>query len=179
MPASSCINEESTTDISESRDYQYMTESRFSLPFAGGYVTVVEREGMLSDVTLSNVPVKSAAPPKVLAAEMKRYLAGEKISFHQFTVDYSGYTDFQKAVLRATRRIPYGETKTYGEIAAAAGKPGAARAVGQVMASNRTCIVIPCHRVVAVDGLGGFTGSLELKKALLRLEGSMDRFESD
>ena len=179
MPASSCNSEASGTDINRICDCLSTTESRFSLPFAGGYVTVVEREGMVSEVTLSKAPVKSSAPPKVLAAEMKRYLAGEKVSFQQFKVDYSGYTDFQKAVLHATRKIPYGETRTYGEVAAAAGKPRAARAVGQVMANNRTCIVIPCPRVVAADGLGGFTGSLELKKALLRLEGSLDRFESD
>jgi len=67
-------------------------------------------------------------------------------------------------------KVPAGSTVTYGELAARAGSPGAARAVGNVMATNPMPLLVPCHRVVATDGLGGFTGGLAVKRALLRLE---------
>jgi methylated-DNA-[protein]-cysteine S-methyltransferase len=78
-------------------------------------------------------------------------------------------------VYSAVARIPYGQVRTYGEIADAAGRPGAARAVGRLMAGNPMCLAIPCHRVVAVGGkLGGFGGHPERKRHLLRLEGRTD-----
>jgi len=107
-----------------------------------------------------------------LAADLRRYFAGERVDFSRYRVDYEGYTPFQRAVLEATRRIPWGETRTYGQIAAEIGRPDAARAVGQAVGANRTCIVVPCHRVVASNGLGGFTGGLHWKKDLLALEGA-------
>ena len=113
-----------------------------------------------------------------LAADLRRYFAGQPVDFSRYDVDWEPYTPFERAVLRATRNIPYGETRTYGEIAAAIGKPDAARAVGQALGKNRTCIVVPCHRVVAANGLGGFTGGLHWKKGLLALEGALDARES-
>jgi O-6-methylguanine DNA methyltransferase len=80
---------------------------------------------------------------------------------------------FTRRVLAAVRRIPVGKVATYGDIAAAAGKPRASRAVGNIM---RTCRLrdVPCHRVIAAGGkLGGYGGNLELKRALLRAEGIM------
>jgi methylated-DNA-[protein]-cysteine S-methyltransferase len=68
-------------------------------------------------------------------------------------------------------RIPYGETVTYGELAALAGNPRAARAVGGACGRNPVLIIVPCHRVVASHGLGGFGGGLDLKQRLLHLEG--------
>lgn len=80
-------------------------------------------------------------------------------------------TDFQLAVWQELRRIPCGETRTYGEIATAIGRAGAARAVGAACGANPVLLLIPCHRVVASDGgLGGFSAGLELKKALLGME---------
>ncbi len=79
-------------------------------------------------------------------------------------------TDFQQRVWRATMRIPYGETATYGEVAAAAGSPGAARAVGTAMSTNSLAIVVPCHRVVGTAGLGGYFYGLDMKRALLAHE---------
>jgi len=148
-----------------------MTETRFSLPFRGGSVTVMERDGAILRVGISDSPPKGSAPSTGLAKDMRRYLAGEKVSFDQYKVDYSGYTEFQKHVLKTARKIPHGEIRSYGEIAAAAGNPRACRAVGSTMANNRICIVVPCHRVVGANGIGGFTGSLEHKIALLELEG--------
>lgn len=86
-------------------------------------------------------------------------------------IDLQG-TDFQKAVWREISKIPYGEVKTYGEIAKLIGKPKAARAVGQALNKNPIPIIIPCHRVIGSKGdLVGFGGGIEIKKFLLRHEG--------
>jgi methylated-DNA-[protein]-cysteine S-methyltransferase len=84
-------------------------------------------------------------------------------------------TPFEAAVLRATAAIPAGQVRTYGQIAAAVGRPGAARAVGQALAHNPAPVRIPCHRVVRADGhLGGYSGAggREEKRALLAAEGA-------
>jgi methylated-DNA-[protein]-cysteine S-methyltransferase len=80
---------------------------------------------------------------------------------------------FHKKALQHVAKIPYGRTMTYGEIARAIGSPRASRAVGTANANNNLPIVIPCHRVVASSGLGGYGGGLEMKKRLLRLEGAL------
>jgi methylated-DNA-[protein]-cysteine S-methyltransferase len=82
-------------------------------------------------------------------------------------------TPFQKAVLDQVAAIPYGTVRSYGEIARAVGRPGASRAVGTVNARNRLPLVIPCHRVVAASGLGGYGGGLEMKTQLLIMEGAL------
>ncbi|HLY09832.1 MAG TPA: methylated-DNA--[protein]-cysteine S-methyltransferase [Planctomycetota bacterium] len=81
---------------------------------------------------------------------------------------------FTRRVYEVVRRIPRGKTLSYGEVADAAGKPGAARAVGNVMSHNSVCLFIPCHRVVASTGIGGWggEGGLRQKKLLLDLEAS-------
>lgn len=81
-------------------------------------------------------------------------------------------TTFQKSVWARIAEIPYGETKTYGELAHALGKPGAARAVGHACSANPLAIVVPCHRVTSASGLGGFSGGVTVKKFLLDLEQS-------
>jgi AraC family transcriptional regulator of adaptative response/methylated-DNA-[protein]-cysteine methyltransferase len=80
---------------------------------------------------------------------------------------------FQKKVLQRVARIPYGKTMTYGEVARAVGSPRASRAVGSANAHNKLPLVIPCHRVVAATGLGGYGGGLKMKNRLLRLEGAL------
>ena len=80
-------------------------------------------------------------------------------------------SDWQKAVWTELTRIPFGETRSYGEVADALGRPGAARAVGSANARNVLPVVVPCHRVIAADGtLGGFNGGLHLKERLLEHE---------
>lgn len=81
---------------------------------------------------------------------------------------------FPREVHRQVEKIPYGKTRTYGQIAALLDKPNAARAVGSANAVNAIPIIIPCHRVVAVNGLGGYAGGLDLKRQLLTLEGSLN-----
>jgi methylated-DNA-[protein]-cysteine S-methyltransferase len=100
------------------------------------------------------------------------YFAGEAFDFRGVELDLDGSTPLQRALAEALRSIPYGETVTYGELAALAGSPNAARAAGTFCAGNRFPLVIPCHRVVAADGIGGF-GSLgvDYKRRLLDLEG--------
>ncbi len=80
-------------------------------------------------------------------------------------------TEFQRRVWGALRNIPHGETITYGALARRVGKPGAARAVGQANGANPIAIIIPCHRVVAAGGIGGYGGGLAIKRRLLALEG--------
>ncbi|MBN1558994.1 methylated-DNA--[protein]-cysteine S-methyltransferase [candidate division KSB1 bacterium] len=83
-------------------------------------------------------------------------------------------SEFQRSVWQRVRAIPYGRTKTYGEIARELGVPAAVRAVGAANGANPLPIVIPCHRVLRADGgLGGYSGGLEIKDALLRLEGAI------
>jgi len=131
---------------------------------------VIEASGdSVAEVSLRTGPVRDHGG-SALAADLRRYLAGDRVDFSKYSVDWAVYTPFESAVLRATRAIPYGETRTYGEIAKEIGRPDAARAVGQALGKNRTCIVVPCHRVVAVNGLGGFTGGIRWKKELLALE---------
>jgi O-6-methylguanine DNA methyltransferase len=86
-------------------------------------------------------------------------------------VDWSVNTDFAKKVYEAVITIPHGEVRTYGWVAEKIGKHRAAQAVGQALKKNPYPIVIPCHRVVAVNGLGGFGGEINIKKKLLELEG--------
>lgn len=124
---------------------------------------------------LSNLPQPSSPqlPAATLEEEIRRYFAGEKVIFSTI-IDYSGYTPFQKLVLELVKSIPFGEVRTYGQVALQAGSPKGARAVGGVMRANRTPLVIPCHRVLAAGGkLGGYTGGLDVKRHLLKLEGRL------
>ncbi len=101
------------------------------------------------------------------------YAAGEEVDFSNARVDERHLTDFGRRVVRACRRIPRGKTRSYGQLAADCSSPGAARAVGQVMAKNRYPLIVPCHRVLAAGGLlGGFSApqGLAMKRRLLELE---------
>lgn len=105
-----------------------------------------------------------------LAARLRAYFSGHKVDFPD-KLDLSGATAFQHEVWQATRFIPYGETRSYAWVAEQIEKPRAARAVGQALGRNPIPVIIPCHRVLAGDGkLGGFSGGLEMKRLLLRLE---------
>jgi O-6-methylguanine DNA methyltransferase len=112
----------------------------------------------------SAVPAASALPG---LAEALRSGRGDRLRY-----DLRGVSGFQAVVLAATLRIPPGEVRTYGELAAELGKPRAARAVGQALARNPVPVLVPCHRVVAADGgLGGYGLGLEAKRRLLAAEG--------
>jgi len=123
--------------------------------------------------------LRARYPTAVLAEEtvlgdlperLRRYLAGERVDFPQ-ALDLTAGTPFQQQVWAVLRRIPAGETRSYGWVAAAIGQPKAARAVGQAVGANPINIIVPCHRVVGSDGsLTGYGGGLPLKQRLLDLE---------
>lgn len=115
------------------------------------------------------------APHAVDAArgELDEYFHGRRRDF-DLALDLRGTTTFTQRVLGELARVPYGQTATYGDLAAKAGRPQAARAVGMVMNRNPIPIVLPCHRVVGASGdLVGYAGGLERKVELLRLEGAL------
>lgn len=100
------------------------------------------------------------------ASQVRQWFAGELQEF-DLALDLRG-TEFQRSVWKQLQAIPRGEHRSYGQIATAIGKPGAARAVGAACGANPIILIIPCHRVLAADGsLGGFSGGLDLKRQLL------------
>jgi methylated-DNA-[protein]-cysteine S-methyltransferase len=111
-----------------------------------------------------------------LVERLARYARGAREDFSDVAIAPFWRTEFQARVAAHCRRIPYGQTCSYAELAARAGSPGAARAVGSVMRSNRVPLIIPCHRVVGSGGaLGGYSGAegLATKRRLLVLEGAL------
>jgi methylated-DNA-[protein]-cysteine S-methyltransferase len=107
-----------------------------------------------------------------LAERFTAYFAGQDVSFDDVEVDLEDETEFGVRLAEALRGVPRGEVVSYGELAELAGRRRAARAAGSFCARNRFAIVIPCHRVVGVDGLGSYGSlGLEYKRRLLALEG--------
>ncbi len=104
-------------------------------------------------------------------AELREYAAGRRQRF-SLPLDLEG-TPFQRKVWKALCAIPYGETRSYQQVARAVGNPRASRAVGMANHWNPVAIIVPCHRVIASDGtLGGYAGGLEMKARMLRMEGN-------
>lgn len=153
-----------------------------------GWMAIVGSGGTLNRLTFGHASpeaaiealptqvVRSAKPApwnRPLARRLRAYAAGARDDFRDIEVDLLALSDFQRRVLECCRRIPYGKTLTYAQLAAEAGSPRAARAVGQCMAANPIPLVVPCHRVVATNGgLGGYSapGGIRLKQRLLALE---------
>jgi O-6-methylguanine DNA methyltransferase len=108
-----------------------------------------------------------------LCRRFTRHLAGEPVTYADVELDLEWCTPFQQELARALRAVPWGEIVSYGELATLAGRPGAARAAGSFCAGNRFMLLLPCHRVVAADGIGGYgVSGVGLKRRLLRLEGT-------
>jgi methylated-DNA-[protein]-cysteine S-methyltransferase len=108
--------------------------------------------------------------PRGLQNQLERYFAGEPVRF-RVPLDLSDGTPFQQKVWRVLQKIPRGQTRSYAWVAQQIGLPRAVRAVGGACGANPAPVLVPCHRVIASDGsLGGFSGGLVLKRALLRLE---------
>ena len=139
-----------------------------------GPLTLVEEGGALVQVVFDGDPViagREEDSPLLREAErqLAAYFAGH-LQVFSLPLRTEG-TPFQEKVWRALQQIPYGETRTYGELAASIGQTAAARAVGGANHRNPLPIVIPCHRVVAAHGgLGGYGGGLDKKRWLLALE---------
>ncbi|MFF3347929.1 methylated-DNA--[protein]-cysteine S-methyltransferase [Streptomyces sp. NPDC002779] len=119
-------------------------------------------------------PVQAPGSPLLTEAirQLTAYFAGERHDF-ELPLDWSLISGFHRQVLRELAAgVPYGSVVGYGDLAARAGQPGAAQAVGMAMGANPLPVVVPCHRVVESDGgIGGFGGGLETKRKLLALEG--------
>lgn len=113
---------------------------------------------------------------KTLVARLQAYARGMRDDFRDVPVLLDGLSEFGQQVIRHCREIGYGCTLSYGQLAVKAGSPGAARAVGTVMANNRIPLIIPCHRVIASAGaIGGFSArnGVSMKRRLLELEGTV------
>lgn len=110
-------------------------------------------------------------PPGLLREALGRYFRGEAVEI-VWPVEVTG-SPFERTVYNAVRGVGWGSTRTYGEIAAEIGRPGAARAVGGALGRNPVPLLVPCHRIVGRASLGGFTapGGLDLKRRFLELEG--------
>lgn len=116
-----------------------------------------------------NANVKETDLLKDASRQLKEYVEGKRKLF-ELPLAPDG-TDFQRNVWKALREIPYGETRSYGEIAKSIGRPNASRAVGMANNKNPILIFIPCHRVIGVNGkLVGYAGGLDVKKYILNLE---------
>lgn len=147
------------------------------LPTMAGLLRIVEENDAIVQIqfeqeqkTVGDAVLQDT--PLLLEAkrQLEEYFAGLRASF-SLPLNPQG-TAFQKKVWQQLEAIPYGQTRTYGQIAAAVGQPTASRAVGGANHNNPIAIVIPCHRVIGANGkLTGYAGGLDIKEKLLRLEG--------
>ena len=111
-----------------------------------------------------------------LIAKLRQFAEGQAVDFSEVPLALDHLSPFARRVVEACRRIPWGQVRTYGQLAAVCGSPGAARAVGSVMAKNRFPLIVPCHRVLAAGGeLGGYSApaGLPMKRRLLELEAAV------
>jgi len=160
-----------------------MTDVTATMPSPVGALTIVASDdGIVAilwekdnpDRVRVGAPVDQPDHPHLRRAisQLEEYFAGSRHMF-DLPLDFRG-TDFQKKVWNALLAIPFGETRSYADIARSIGSPTATRAVGAANGRNPISIVAPCHRVIGADGgLTGFAGGLEAKQFLLQLEGSI------
>jgi methylated-DNA-[protein]-cysteine S-methyltransferase len=155
-----------------------MTTTTFTVPMDTPIgKLVLESDGdVLIAIRLPNEGRNAASvghdvPPvlKDTASQLEEYFARERTEF-DVPMELDG-TAFQKQVWTELSRIPYGTTISYGELARRVGRPNGPRAVGQANGRNPIPIIVPCHRVVAGNGIGGYGGGLPMKRALLAVEG--------
>ncbi|MGI6591396.1 MAG: methylated-DNA--[protein]-cysteine S-methyltransferase [Eggerthellaceae bacterium] len=145
----------------------------YQTPF--GHVTIQVEDGAVTRLAFGDRPLEGQRRPTALsnhaANELQEYFAGKRRAF-DIPLRLSG-TPFQREVWEALQRIPYGQTRSYGEVAAAIGHAGASRAVGQANNRNPVPIFVPCHRVIAADGsISGYAFGPKVKQFLLDLEAS-------
>lgn len=146
--------------------------SQAAYPCPYGYLIISHNGSAVCGIRIGSqldFPQEPAPVSDLAAVQILEYLAGKRKTF-DFPLLLRG-TDFQRSVWSVLRQIPYGQVKTYGQIAQALGRPGAARAVGQACNRNPVWIAIPCHRVLGKNSaLTGYAGGIALKQMLLELE---------
>lgn len=140
-----------------------------------GLLTITASPAGVREITFGHRPtIKGSPAAERISAEalsqLERYFAGELSEF-DLPLDLEEVTPFQRSVLKQLNAVPWGETRSYGELAAAVGRPKAARAIGGALNRNPIAVVLPCHRVVGSNGsLTGFAGGTERKRWLLSHE---------
>ena len=151
-----------------------IVETRYAVP-GWGVGELWTRDGVLlaHDFRFGEVSdTVSDTESDELVRSFAAFLAGEDASFADVELDLEWATPFQRSLVEALRGVPRGEVVSYGELAALAGRPRAARAAGALCAANRYAFVVPCHRVVAASGIGGYgDAGIDVKRRLLALEG--------
>ncbi|MDD2817570.1 MAG: methylated-DNA--[protein]-cysteine S-methyltransferase [Candidatus Nanopelagicales bacterium] len=143
---------------------QIETFEVFDRPF-----TVVVVDGIVVRGTFDRIAGVRNGVPSQISEVLQRYLEGEVDLLTTIAVQQPG-SPFRQRVWESMREIPAGEVATYGELAIDAGSPGAARAAGTTCGSNQIALFVPCHRVVASNGIGGYQFGLDLKQDLLEFE---------
>ncbi len=144
-----------------------MTEGIFLEPL-GFYLLVERREGRIGRISFSTERPKVPIPPEEKEAILRCWPGGEKVPWD--LLDLSALTEFQRTVLKFVATIPPGETLTYGQVAEGIRRPNAARSVGSALGKNPFPLIIPCHRVVGSNGIGGYSSGVDLKRRLLDVE---------
>ena len=152
-----------------------IVEARYAVP-GWGVGELWVSDGVLlghhfsfGDVSETFTPVSDTG---FLVSRFRAFLRGEQVSFSDVAVDLEWSTPFQRRLIETLRAVPRGEVVSYGELAALAGRPRAPRAAGAVCAANRFSFVVPCHRVVAANGIGSYgSAGVDVKRRLLALEG--------
>ncbi len=151
-------------------------KSHYAYPSPVGTLWIEAEQGYITSISYREQQQgEKAETPLIRQAysQLDEYFRGERKQF-DLPLKPAG-TPFQQQVWQALRKIPYGETRTYGEIAAAIGNPRACRAVGMANHCNPIAIVIPCHRVIGTNGsLTGYAGGFDIKQKLLELEGACE-----
>jgi methylated-DNA-[protein]-cysteine S-methyltransferase len=160
-----------------------------SFATALGWIGILHREGLIAktcvgydrEVDAIRAFGKAAVfhEPRRNAMErsfvklFQEYGSGRQVTFADLKIDIQSKTAFQRRVIQNCRKVPYGQTMSYGQLAERSGSPRAARAVGNVMKSNSFPLIVPCHRIVGANGIGGFSAPCgrQLKRRLLELEG--------
>jgi methylated-DNA-[protein]-cysteine S-methyltransferase len=159
------------------------TLGRCAIAWSERGIAAVELPGADDAATIRRIAralpraAETSPPPQIAAAiaAITRLLDGEPDDLATLPLDLDGVPEFHRRVYDVARTIPPGETRSYGEVAAALGEPGAAQAVGRALGRNPVPIVVPCHRVLAANGaLHGFSapGGIETKRRMLALEGA-------
>lgn len=152
-----------------------LTETCLAEPLA---LDIVWTDGAVTALHLAWAKDRHAAVSteagRAMQAALARYVAGQAPQWPELPYAWDKVSAFAQRVLDELHRVPLGQKRTYGQLAAAAGSPGAARAVGRVMAGNPFPLVYPCHRIIGADGtLTGFGPGLEMKQYLLEREGAL------
>lgn len=158
-----------------------------------GWIGILDSDGLLQRIKIGFVnqtellrsfadyevgPTRPTGDRLRIKQRFENLLSGTPDDLLDIQIDTSTLTEFQQSIVDQCRRIPFGKTVTYGKLAALAGRPKTARAVGTVMSKNRFPVVVPCHRVVSATGIGGFTSAqgLTTKRILQAIESNQDSF---